>query len=556
MSNLNLVLTDSLLNRLTEEANGAGLFNGMGLASALMLMQGRAEGVPTLSPVTSALEALTVTLVGVEPGLTSLSERVSPQVLNTLKEKAELLSWSDLVAQSKHLTSELADATVAADGLPADTLGLESLVALQEDLQGMEDHLPDLMDVSPLNTSSSIVASLNDGTSLFDPQPADQVSAEIAQAESLKMLESGDAVHRVGESVQAPADWSTSLSDAVAVETVETNFVPVDEPAGSITETPAAVVTGSGAGAGFLDPLTGITDTLEGTTGEGALDPVVDIVDEVVAVTEQSVDGVEDGVDQLVNGVADAVDDVLGGVIDVVEGIVGEGTLEPVADLVDEVLEGVGDVVSGVTDGLEGVLGDGALDPVDDLVEDVLGGVTGVVDGVLGEGDALEATGDLVDDVLDGTGEVVGGVTDGLEGVLGDGALDPVDDLVEDVLGGVSGVVDGALGNGDALDGAGDLVEDVLGGVSGVVDGVLGGGDADVPVSDLVDDLIGGDALEPVTEVVEEALVPVTDLVESALDPVSDLVDDLPLVGGILPLVESDSNDEGSGGGLLGGLLG
>ncbi|AOW14636.1 hypothetical protein LPB072_19215 [Hydrogenophaga crassostreae] len=520
--------TETLIDLLNEESNGFGLVNSLGLASALMLLQEQsALGAQTLSPSALALKALSLDILALEPGLTSLSAGVGPQVLASMQNKAGLLNWSGLLEQAQALAGELAESVEANDGNALEALGLESLDLLQGDLYDLGETLPEVMDVSVLNTPPSVVASLNDGSSIFDATPAGAVDEWVAHA----------ATGETDPLMPSPGSSASNVLDAAAdqpVQSVSTTVLPAtageipntaaqspevpsapvvaQAPASAIPAAPVLDVGDSNGPVAVNSPAPAIHDGGSNNQGGSVLDPVTDVVDGLVG----GVGGVLDPVTDVVDGLVGGVGGVLDPVTDVVDGLVGGvgGVLDPVTDVVDGLVGGVGGVLDPVTDVVDGLVGGvgGVLDPVTDVVVGLVGGDGGLLDPVT----------DLVDDLTDG--DALAPVTGLVDDLVGGDVLGPVTDLLGDGLGGIGGLLGPATGLPE-VEGELSLIDAIPLPVDGVEDLVEGAGGL-------------GSSIDPVTEVLD------------SLPVEGDLTQ---LAGGILPLVGNSSDDDG--GGLLGGLL-
>ncbi|OAD43267.1 hypothetical protein LPB72_05335 [Hydrogenophaga crassostreae] len=426
--------TETLIDLLNEESNGFGLVNSLGLASALMLLQEQsALGAQTLSPSALALKALSLDILALEPGLTSLSAGVGPQVLASMQNKAGLLNWSGLLEQAQALAGELAESVEANDGNALEALGLESLDLLQGDLYDLGETLPEVMDVSVLNTPPSVVASLNDGSSIFDATPAGAVDEWVAHA----------ATGETDPLMPSPGSSASNVLDAAAdqpVQSVSTTVLPAT--AGEIPNTAAQSPEVPSAPVVAQAPASAIPAA-----------PVLDVGDSNGPVAVNSpAPAIHDGGSNNQGG------SVLDPVTDVVVGLVGGdgGLLDPVTDLVDDLTDG--DALAPVTGLVDDLVGGDVLGPVTDLLGDGLGGIGGL----LGPATGLpEVEGEL--SLIDAIPLPVDGVEDLVEGAGGLGSsIDPVTEVLDSlpVEGDLTQLAGGILplvGNSSDDDGGGLL---------------------------------------------------------------------------------------------------
>ncbi|MDO9146966.1 MAG: hypothetical protein Q7U52_04785 [Hydrogenophaga sp.] len=500
----------SLLDEFGDELLGSNLINSLGLVSALLLVQEQsAQGFPTLSPVKLALDALSMDLLNLEPSLASLSSGVPTELLSSLLGEAEALPWSDLLGQAQALADELLASVSSQDGLALEALGLESLTTLLDDLQVLDTHLPDALNITSLAGVSGVLAGLTDG------------HLPLAAQDAL--------VPHAAEVASPVLDQESGLGEVDVLTSTVSGGVP-------------GVLTDELGGSSVVNA----PETLAPVTA-----PVLDVVSGVLPPVENLVSLVPGVVAPVVDGVVEVLDQTT----DVVETVVGAvaGVTDLLGNVVEDLLTSPGDLPETLVDGVGQVVG---------VVEDVVGETTELV------GDVVDVVGDVVTGTVDNLLDVLGS-TDG----LGDAGslLEPVTDLLSGGgLGDAGSLLEPVtdLLSGGGLGDAGSLLEPVTDLLSG---GGLGdAGSLLEPVTDL---LSGGEdtsLIDTLTGVVEQPqslldgvtdLGSVTDVVEdlaSDLPVVGDVVSELPLVsdltGGTLPLVQAPSDDEG--GGLLGGLLG
>lgn len=230
-------------------------------------------------------------------------------------------------------------------------------------------------------------------------------------------------------------------------------------------------------GHGVVDPPDTHTPTVPG--GEDPSGPIGGIVDPIIDIVDDVVDGV---VAPVVGVVGDLVESVVAPVVglvgDVLEGVVGgvvAPVIEVVADVVAPVVEIVGDVVENVLAPVVGVVGDvveGVVAPVVGVVGDVVGGVVAPVTSLVG---------DVVEDVVAPVTDALAPVTDVVGDLLG-GLLSPVANVVEDIVDAAAPAVEpitNALDLGELLAATGDIVPDLgidLAGLLGEPSGPAEGG--------------------------------------------------------------------------------
>lgn len=349
-----------------DELPGAGLINSLGLVSALLLVQEQsAQGLPTLSPVQLALDALNMNLLNLEPGLVSLSSAVPPELLASLQSQAEAMPWSDLLGQAQSQASELVAGAVSQDDGSLSALGLESLTALVDNLQVLDQQLPDAMDLASLQGLAGVVPDAAGGDT------------------PLEGLDGLDGL-----------DVFDGLAGAGDLGEVVSPFV--DDLVGGV-EPGAGVPT---------SPVIDAPETLAPVTS-----PVQDVVTEVVAPVESLVALVPDVVEPVVDGVVGVLDQTT----DVVEPIVTaiDTTTDLVADVAGDLLTSPEDLPATLVDGVDQVVDsvDAVVDETTDLLEPVTDlvteGGTNLVDAVVG---VVEEPVPLLEEIVEPVTEVVTGL--------------------------------------------------------------------------------------------------------------------------------------------------
>jgi len=478
---LPIVGADALLiDEIGDELLGSGLISSLGLVSALLLVQEQAaQGFPTLSPAKLALDALSMDLLNLEPALASLSSGVPPGLLTSLQGEAEAMPWSDLLGQAQAVANELLAGVASQEDLPLEVLGLDSLTTLLDDLQVLDTHLPDALDITSLGGVSAVLTGLTDGQHSSDGSSLgvlDQVVSHASEVASpLPGQESGLGIADV---------LSSTVSGVVPGVLTTGSTEPVDLPS-AVVNAPQTLIPVTApvedAVAGVLPPVESLVNLVPGVI-EPVVDGVVEVLDQttdVVGTVVGAVDGVTDlvgnVVEDLLTSPGDLPETLVEGVeqvVEVVEDVVSETT-----ELLGDAVDLVGDVVTGTVDNLLDVLGPtgdlgdagGLLEPVTDLLS---GGGLGDADGLLAP----------VTDLLSGGGEGVS-LIDSITGVveqpqsLLDGLtdLDSVTDVVESLASDLPIV-------GDVVSGL-PLVSDLTGGTLPLVQapsdeeggGLLGG---------------------------------------------------------------------------------
>ncbi|HIF25672.1 MAG TPA: hypothetical protein EYG18_00810 [Micavibrio sp.] len=567
-------------------------------------------GLEILSDALADLDGTVQFLQGVIDDITGIISADSPE------EAIALLN--ETINDLGQTTGDLVDSVNDAVGGVLDTLGLDGSV-LQDGLADevsnvLEATVDDVVDILTAGSAEGAVEEivdavdgladsaefLLDGTAATADDVLDMVGIDdniveetvddiidIVAAGSIEgaIEETVDAVENLGETVEDLLDPQTI--DDVLSDTSDT----IDSVLAGVGEN---LLGGDNDGGNDSDLVAALdVDALDGTPLGGAIDPIVDAVDNVTDDIDVVLDPVEDlvgdvdlgldgGIDLLgdseTNNEAGDTDLNLGANLDILDTDIvdvdlGEVNLDPLEADVGDIDLDLGlatDIFNNAADpdlneGLGGSGDDTLLSDLGDFVEDVgealVGGVLeGVEDALLDDFDPH--IGDVL--AIDGGDETSGDgglptlddVTDTVfdDNLIGEDGIDLLDDTglgefldplaeafinddslgIEDVTDPVLAAADDFLDNGLDIIGSGDVSND-------------GGNDSDLVAALDVDALDGtplGGAVDPIVDAVDN----VTDDIDVVLDPVEDLAGDvdLELDGGIDLLGDSEtSNDAG-----------
>ena len=565
-------------------------------------------GLEILSDALADLDGTVQVLQGVIDDITGIISADSPE------EAIALLN--ETINDLGQTTGDLVDSVNDAVGGVLDTLGLDGSV-LQDGLADevsnvLEATVDDVVDILTAGSAEGAVEEivdavdglgdsaefLLDGTAATTDDVLDMVGIDgniveetvddiidIVAAGSIEgaIEETVDAVENLGETVEDLLDPQTI--DDVLSDTSDT----IDSVLAGVGENLLGGDNDSGNDSDLVAALD--VDALDGTPLGGAVDPIVDAVDNVTDDIDVVLDPVEDlvgdvdlgldgGIDLLgdseTNNEAGDTDLNLGANLDILDTDIvdvdlGEVNLDPLEAVVGDIDLDLGlatDLLNNAADpdlneGLGGSGDDTLLSDLGDFVEDageaLVGGVLeGVEDALLDDFDPH--IGDVL--AIDGGDETAGDgglptlddVTDTVfdDNLIGEDGIDLLDDTglgefldplaeafinddslgIEDVTDPVLAAADDFLDNGLDIIGNGDVSND-------------GGNDSDLVAALDVDALDGtplGGAVDPIVDAVNN----ITDDIDVVLDPVEDLVGDvdLGLDGGIDLLGDSETNNE------------
>ena len=567
-------------------------------------------GLEILSDTLADLDGTVQVLQDVIDDITGIISADSPE------EAIALLN--ETINDLGQTTGDLVDSVNDAVGGVLDTLGLDGSV-LQDGLADevsnvLEATVDDVVDILTAGSAEGAVEEivdavdglgdsaefLLDGTAATADDVLDMVGIDdniveetvddiidIVAAGSIEgaIEETVDAVENLGETVEDLLDPQTI--DDVLSDTSDT----IDNVLAGVGENLLGGDNDSGNDSDLVAALD--VDALDSTPLGGAIDPIVDAVDNITDDIDVVLDPVEDLVGDVDLGLDGGIDllgdsetsnnagdtdlnlganlDILD--TDIVDVDLGEVSLDPLEAVVGDIDLDLGlatDIFNNAADpdlneGLGGSGDDTLLSDLGDFVEDVgealAGGVLeGVEDALLDDFDPH--IGDVL--AIDGGDETAGDgglptlddVTDTVfdDNLIGEDGIDLLDDTglgefldplaeafinddslgIEDVTDPVLAAADDFLDNGLDIIGSGDVSND-------------GGNDSDLVTALDVDALDGtplGGAVDPIVDVVDN----ITDDIDVVLDPVEDLVGDvdLELDGGIDLLGDSEtSNDAG-----------